>query len=55
MLYYLVNEYKLNKRLVLKLSLEVLLGVPYSLTKDIEHFGFFKKEIVVVNIEFFYI
>ena len=53
MLYYLVNRYKLNKRLILKLSLKVLLGVLCNSTKDIEHFGFFKKEIVVVNTEFF--
>ena len=51
MLYYLINKYKLNRRLILKLSLEVLLGVPYNSTKDIEHFGFFKKKIVIVNIE----
>ena len=50
MLYYLINRYKLNRRIILKLSLEVLLGVPCSLTKDIEHFSFFKKEMVVVNI-----
>ena len=52
MLYYFINGYKLNKRLVFKFSLKILLGVPYSLTKDIKHFSFFKKEIVVVNIEF---
>jgi hypothetical protein len=51
MLYYLINGYKLNRRLVLKLSLKVLLGVPCSSTKDIEHFSFFKKEMVIVNIE----
>ena len=27
------------------------LGVPYSSTKEVEHFGFFRKEIVVVNME----
>ena len=51
MLYYLVNRYKLNKRLILKLSLKVLLGVLCNSTKDIEHFSFFKKEMVIVNIE----
>ena len=51
MLYYFINRYKLNRKLILKLNLEVLLGIPYSLTKDIEYFSFFKKEIVVVNIE----
>ena len=50
-LYYFINRCKLNRRLILKLSLKVLLGVPYSLTKDIKHFSFFKKEIVIVNIE----
>ena len=51
MLYYLINKYKLDRGLVLKLSLKVLLGVPNSLTKEVEYFGFFRKEIVVVNIE----
>ena len=50
-LYYLINGYKLNRRIILKLNLKVLLGVPYSSTKDIEHFSFFKKEIVIVNTE----
>ena len=51
MLYYFINRYKLNRRFVFKLSLKVLLSVPCSLIKNIEHFGFFKKEIVIVNIE----
>ena len=51
MLYYFVNRYKLNKKLILKFSLKVLLSVPYSLTKDIKYFNFFKKEIVIVNTE----
>jgi len=50
-LYYLINRYKPNRRLVLKLGLEVLLGVPNSLTKEVEHFGFFRGEIVIVNIK----
>jgi len=50
-LYYLVNRYKLNRGIVLKLGLKVLLGVPYSLTKKVKHFGFFKKKIIMVNIE----
>jgi hypothetical protein len=50
-LYYLINRYKLNRGIVLKLSLKVLLGVPYGLTKKVEHFGFFRKEIVIVNAE----
>ena len=51
MLYYLINRYKLDKGVVLKLSLEVPLGVPNSLTKKVEHFSFFGKEIVIVNAE----
>jgi len=48
-LYYLINKYKLNRGVVLKLGLKVPLGVPSGLTKDIEHFGFFRKEVVIVN------
>ena len=51
MLYYLINKYKLDRGVVLKLSLKVLLGVPSGLTKEVEYFGFFKKEIVIVNAE----
>ena len=51
MLYYLINRYKLDRGVVLKLGLKVLLGVPSSLTKEVEHFGFFRKEIVIVNAE----
>ena len=29
-----------------------MLGISYSLTKDIEHLGFFKEKIVIVNAEF---
>jgi len=50
-LYYLINKYKLDRGVVLKLSLKVLLGVPSGLTKEVEYFGFFKKEIVIVNAE----
>ena len=53
MLYYLINKYKLNRKFVLKFSLKVLLSIPYSLTKNIKHFSFFKKEIIIVNIELF--
>ena len=49
--YYLINRYKLDRGIVLKLSLEVPLGVPSSLTKEVEYFGFFGKEIVIVNAE----
>jgi len=51
--YYLVNKYKLNRGIVLKLGLKVLLGVPCNLTKEVEYFGFFRKEMVMVNIKFF--
>jgi len=49
--YYLINRYKSDRGLVLKLSLKVPLGVAYSLTKEVEHFSFFGKEIVIVNTE----
>jgi len=49
--YYLINRYKLDRGVVLKLSLKVPLGVPSSLTKEVEYFSFFRKEIVIVNIE----
>jgi len=29
----------------------VPLGIPYGSTKKVEHFGFFRKEIVIVNTE----
>ena len=51
MLYYLINRYKLDRGVVLKLGLKVPLGVPSGLTKEVEHFGFFGKEIVIVNAE----
>ena len=49
--YYLVNGYKSDRGIVLKLSLKVPLGVPYSSTKEVKHFSFFGKEIVIVNVE----
>ena len=51
MLYYLINRYKLNRGIVLKLGLKELLGIPYNLTKEVKHFGFFRKEIIMVNTE----
>ena len=51
MLYHLINRCKLDRGLILKLGLKVPLSVPYSLAKEVEHFGFFRKEIVVVNVE----
>jgi hypothetical protein len=50
-LYYLINRYKLDRGLVFKLGLQVPLSVPRSLTKEVEYFSFFEKEIVIVNIE----
>ena len=52
MLQYLINRYKLDRRVILKLSLKVILGVPYSSAKEVEHFSLFRGEIVVVNLEF---
>ena len=49
--YYLINRYKLDRGLVLKLGLKVPLSVPRGSTKEVEHFSFFRKEIVVVNAE----
>ena len=49
MLYYLVNRYKLDREVVLKLGLKVPLGIPSSSTKEVEYFSFFRKEIVIVN------
>jgi hypothetical protein len=49
MLYHLTNKYKANRRFVLKFSLKVILGISYSSTKDIEHLGFFKEEMVIIN------
>jgi len=49
--YYLINRYKLERGIVLKLGLEVPLGIPSSLTKEVEYFSFFRKEIVIVNVE----
>ena len=51
MLYYFINRYKLNRGLVLKLSLKVLLSIPSSLTKEVKYFSFFRKEIVIINVE----
>jgi hypothetical protein len=49
--YYLINRYKSDRGVVLKLGLKVLLGVPSSSTKEVEHFSFFGKEMVIVNAE----
>ena len=52
MLYYLINRYKLDRGFIFKLGLKVPLGIPYSLAKEVEHFGFFRGEIVIINLEF---
>jgi len=49
--YYFVNRYKLDRGVILKLGLKVPLGVPSGLTKEVEHFSFFRKKIVIVNAE----
>ena len=51
MLYYLINKYKLNKGLVLNLSLKALLSIPNSLTKEVKYFYFFREEIIIINTE----
>jgi len=50
--YYLINRYKLDRGLILELSLKVPLGVASGSTKKVEHFSFFRKEMVIVNAEF---
>ena len=47
--YYLINRYKLDRGLVLELGLKVPLSVPSGSTKEVKHFSFFKKEIVIIN------
>ena len=42
----------MDRRIILKFSLKVMLGISYSLIKDIEYLGFFKEKIVIVNAEF---
>jgi len=51
-LQHLINRYKSDRRVIFKLGLKVILGVPYGLAKKVEHFGLFGGEIVVVNLEF---
>jgi len=51
-LQHLINRYKSDRRVIFKLSLKVTLGVPYSSAKKVEHFGLFRGEIVIVNLEF---
>jgi len=51
-LQYLVNRYKSDRRVIFELGLKVTLGVPCGLAKEVEHFGLFRGEMVVVNSEF---
>jgi len=51
-LQYLINRYKLDRRVIFKLGLKVTLGVPHSSAKEVEHFGLFGGEMVVVDLEF---
>jgi len=51
-LQHLVNRYKSDRKVIFELGLKVTLGVPHSLAKEVEHFGLFGGEIVVVNLEF---
>ena len=52
MLYHLINRCKSDRGIILKLSLKVPLGIPYGLAKEVEHFGFFGGEVVIINLEF---
>ena len=52
MLEHLISRCKSDRGLIFKLSLKVILGIPYSLTKNIEYFGFVGGEIVIINTEF---
>ena len=52
MLKHLISKYKLDRGLIFKLSLKVIIGIPYNLTKDVKHFGFIKGEIVIIDTEF---
>jgi len=49
--YHFINRCKSDRGIVLKLGLKVPLGIPYGSTKEVEHFSFFRKEIVIVNAE----
>ena len=52
MLEYLIGRCKLDRGLILKFSLKVMLGISCSLTKDVEYFGFVRGEMVIINTEF---
>ena len=42
----------MDRRIIFKFSLKVLLNTFCILTKKVKHFSFFKEKIVVINIEF---
>ena len=52
MLEHFISRCKLDRGLILKFGLKVTLGISCSLTKDIEHFGFIRGEMVIINAEF---
>ena len=52
MLQHFINKCKMDRRFVLKLSLKIPLGISCSLTKKVKYFGFFKREVVIINMEF---
>ena len=42
----------MDRRIILKFGLKVILGISYSLTKEVEYLGFFKEKMVIVNAKF---
>ena len=42
----------MDRRIILKFSLKVILSIFYGLTKDIKYLSFFKEKMVIVNMEF---
>jgi len=42
----------MNKGLILEFGLKVPLGIFCGSTKNINHFGFFREEVIVINAEF---
>jgi len=42
----------LDRGFIFEFGLKVPLGVPCGLAKEVKHFGFFRGEIVIINLEF---
>ena len=42
----------MDRKIILKFGLKVILGISCSLIKDIKHLGSLKEKIVIVNAEF---